>query len=872
MRLLIAITLCISLRAIGATWYLDNAATGTGDGTSWANAWQNPTNIVWGGGGVTAGDTLQISGGSYANPLSIGASGTSDSARITIESSREAGHNTLVVLDSITFGGNQWIKLRGAKDTNVALPYGGVMFTNQASLTNNIGLQVTHAHKGTNSNAIFVGGAAGANNTIEWIKIGPVAQETNSASVDCYGLRFNNLTVQSNFAVRGVWFTGVHNDDVNLNDITGTAPEAYDSIRFESCLFEGGGDDGVQWTENGATFIDCYFKGHLAGHFYGHPDHLQLSGSASRYFKLINNVFDANANSIIKAEMLVGEGGTYGNLIVAGNLFYQPRDWTNYDFGEPISFAAWRPNGSVVPNGTNVNQAYQTNCYFLNNTFYYLPSGSGLPWFIGRASPEETAGSGTRSARRIDADNGWFANNLGIDQNYNATNKIPWIWSGDGDGSGGSDTNGIYYSTNEVRWVNNILAGIVKQFEYFNVTNATGEALGMGNVSTMPSVMSTNTYDLRLASTDTVATGTGYNWSTLNSLTNNHPELMRDLFGNSRFRSGVVDIGAFCQTSLGPDTNNLVLWYRFRDDLTDGRATDSSPMAVDGLHYGYVNDQVASNRFPTSITWTNPVTGVITNAAFFNRTNDGWGTYSISGDYVVSTNDAFRSTPNLSVSLWFYYQPHDAASATNYSSIANMRPLGGGYGYEGAWTLGLMGDQFSKLRIYTNNNANAESTIAWASHRISTSGSFQGYSTNWAWLGFTWDKGTLKQYLNGVLVRTTNVQSAVTGGLVTNLTVRGPAGGLTGGFFMVGGDSHNGNPNLTPHDDSGDQLPNHAWFTGGIADLMIYTRTLSDTEMSNNYAQNWSTGGSGGGSSTNSSGIQSFRANTARIGRIIRAQ
>lgn len=849
-RAIVIAVLFMSLRAIGATWYLDELATsGNNRGTNWANAWTNVTAVVWGASGVKAGDTLTISSGSYTNStLFVGASGTSNSW-ITIEASRESGHNsTKVKLNSINFQGNQWIKVNGDKDTNYAFQLPWTVFTNQAALTNNIGLQITHDDKGSDSQAMYVSGDSGANIWVRWVEFGPIAVNLNTNGWDGNGIRFINLNTNGNWKVQACWFHDIRNDDINLNVINGQNPTNYDATIIEYCWLQGGGDDSIQWTRNGFTARHNFFNGHLTGFFLGHPDHIQFSGAVQEYVKVVNNIFDGNANSIIKGEHLVSEGSNMGNWIWAGNYFFSYTNWTSlYDFGEPLGNQAWRANAD-----TNANVAYQRNAYFMNNTFYYLPAGSGIPWFVGRAAPT----NGTRSAWVIYATNGLYANNLGVDLRPGSpSGGVSWSWQGDGAGGGPTDTNGIYYVTNSVRWLNNILAGEATSFKYFGQTWTNGEHLGMGNKSAMPKLVSTNTYDFRLASDDTNAVGAGYDWSTFDSLTNNHPELMLDLFGNPRFRNGVVDVGAAAATASGPDTNNLVLWYRFRDDLTDGRATDSSPMAIDGLHYGYVNDQVASNRFPTSITWTNPVTGVITNAAFFNRTNDGWGSYTVSGDYVVSTNDAFRSTPNLSVSLWFYYQPHDAASAVGYTNISNMRPISGGYGYEGAWTLGLTGDQFTKLRIYTNNNANSEKNIGWINHSISISGSFQGYSTNWAWLGFTWDKGTLKQYFNGALVRTTNIQSAVTGGLVTNLTVRGPAGGLTGGFFMVGGDSHNGNPQLTPFDDAGEQLPNHAWFTGGIADLMIYTRTLSDTEMSNNYAQNWSSsGGSGGGGGGGGSG------------------
>ena len=51
------VTLSVSVRA--ATWYVDSSVASSGDGTSWATAWKNVSNI----GSVSAGDTVYFSGG-----------------------------------------------------------------------------------------------------------------------------------------------------------------------------------------------------------------------------------------------------------------------------------------------------------------------------------------------------------------------------------------------------------------------------------------------------------------------------------------------------------------------------------------------------------------------------------------------------------------------------------------------------------------------------------------------------------------------------------------------------------------------------------------------------------------------------------------
>src|SRR5258708_12035348 len=79
-----------------ATWYVDSAATGERNGTSWGNAWTALTQIA----GAAAGDTVYISGGPSGSnrnyTVAVGGwtpSGGSSTSRITYQIGQAAIHN-----------------------------------------------------------------------------------------------------------------------------------------------------------------------------------------------------------------------------------------------------------------------------------------------------------------------------------------------------------------------------------------------------------------------------------------------------------------------------------------------------------------------------------------------------------------------------------------------------------------------------------------------------------------------------------------------------------------------------------------------------------------------------------------------------------
>src|SRR3989338_5220800 len=90
----------------GNSWYVDNAVSSSGDGTSWANAWKSFANIIWSR--IQPGDTLYISGGAtektYTDGLSVEASGNEGRPiTIAVDASNPL-HNGKVIFDYDVLG------------------------------------------------------------------------------------------------------------------------------------------------------------------------------------------------------------------------------------------------------------------------------------------------------------------------------------------------------------------------------------------------------------------------------------------------------------------------------------------------------------------------------------------------------------------------------------------------------------------------------------------------------------------------------------------------------------------------------------------------------------------------------------------------
>lgn len=400
--LIIAMILCTS-SANAAYWYVDNAATGSNNGTTWTNAWKTLAGVVWGTGGVQAGDTLWISGGSGSKTYNItwdgttgdkltpGASGTSESPIYikpgAAHPTLSTGHDGVVIFDcggaydwAFKIYGRDYITVDGSSGTYQIVPIG------------------QNAHRKFRfQNTIL----DRDDRTLLFSYSGIGLRILNSEFVTSgYGLYAQSwcTAAGSQCEIAGNYFHDIRGQGaICLTNSSGTSPR-YDAIlihdneiQINSLQNNGNGPDGILGS-NGLTIYNNLFYGLQLGsdHVFQsqHQDFIQglgiyykiynnifrnpgstgvrsnWSNNPGGYWQVYNNVFEINdsafdVGTIVAAEIVSStpSGGTLNDILVANN--------TIVDF-----------KGSYGINlGLGTSQLVTSNVKIQNNIVYQ----SGMP-------------------------------------------------------------------------------------------------------------------------------------------------------------------------------------------------------------------------------------------------------------------------------------------------------------------------------------------------------------------------------------------------------------------------------------------------------------------------------------------------------------
>lgn len=781
------------LRASGAQWYVDSDVIGSSSnsGASWANAWTNMTAIVWGGSGVKAGDTLNISGGTYTDRLAIGASGTATN-RITIRSSIESGHDNEVLMTGsqgrISINSSDYVTISGSN----ALAYSHTI-TN-AALTTNLSNYISWRINQTNANTAGILGQDCEGIVIQYLNIdgspGGGAFGTNEGNS---GIGFNGNDLTGTNIIQYCYIHDMGQDGVTGNNSPRTNYTEY-IIRHNYITRLG--DDGIE-ISGGAWIYRNRIQETTGQH--GHPDGIQCPHD---WYRIEGNIIgDFNTGLIY--------GGTrhYTNqyFYVLNNLLYMQK--TN---------ATQHPLQVINMDQTLLQAGAQTNYYFSDveisgNT---VVNCNGFITFANRFAIGIT-NNGQPYTNTLNLSNLRIRNNaasliggsIGYSLKGLLTEGINWL-------DNPLIENNVLYGTNaaslQVNWSGTTYSNIVA------FQSATG--LGSSNSFSAPSFRDIANFDYRPATNDTVLTGKG---KTI-------PYYSEDL--NGLPRDAAPDIGALESPTVDPGETNLLVLLTFDEDFsTTNKVLDTSGFAHHALQWGVSTNPIP--YYPTRI--TSPIPG-----GFAGSFAPNYGLFPYadtnfwSGQYLGITNVHPRITnmPLATVSIWAKF--NSLTNGQSSTSDHNATFVDTGYGVRGAWHFGrYYSTSIGNVRLLINTNAGS---VASAPQLVWSNGTYTNDS--WHQYAFTFNSTTntnvlVKLYFDGALLLTTNI-SLQAANAITGLRITDAPGSTYGQWITVGAWQHNGTPTL----DDSDDLPNNGFMNGTLDSLRIYDRVLSDLEIAVLYS------------------------------------
>lgn len=787
MRLLLAIILCIvALNAQAATlWYVDADATGADNGTNWANAWPELTNIVWGG--VSPGDTIYLSGGTYTGVMSLDADGTEGNP-ITVKKSQEVGHTDLALLNGRIKSGAEWVTIDGADDdsytNNVTYTYSVL------DVTNNTGFKIDSSSLEEHGINLFGAGPVGI--VLKWLD---VTTGTNTPTSKDGAIRIN-ASDMTDTEIAYCWLHDTTADGIwqSQDDVWET-----DSILIHHNLVENIGDDGIVHN-GGCNMYNNIVRNTLE--LSGHPD--GIVGLAHNTTIANNIVYDWNTQPLYPGISRVD----FSNFFMYGNLVYSEDFPTSQENAALITVDA---NFPWFEGGVYTTNAFWKNVVIVHNTFVAGRQITDVMNIANRFSPDSKPGEPGLVVTNLE----WIVkNNILIGGKSFGLNLK------------GQDGPGWFYEDADMIVENNVIHSLITdgnriQYKaadyYLDVPAFEAATSATGNTSNAPVFIDFEGRDFRLDPSDTAAIGQGQDLSALTLA-----GLDTDLWGNSRSDGG-WDIGAIAYTL----TNDLLLHLTFEDDFVgNGFAADSSGNAAHMLRYGWSDP---TTNFPTV------GTGKVgdQSAAFlpYYDSHPYADTNFNDGQYGAITN--LGSLLTLTTATFTAWVKFADTGVGNNTLNHNASFLTTGYNTSNTWRWGryystTFGEPQFNIQTNLGGGADASSRNKWPQ----VTADYWYTNSVWQHLAATVDCTTSTQLVVRLLtdgaVVTSNQVSLFPANAVPFLRITDAPGSNWGEWIGVGCWTHNGTPPLT-----NGTTPNNGWLNGNLDDIRIYNRVLSDVEIQN---------------------------------------
>lgn len=875
-----------------ATWYVDSAATGANDGTSWANAYTNFYAIPTAS--VAPGDTIEVSGGLYranANYDQWECHWGLTNQPVTIKHSRAVGHSGLATI-RVPLAIQAFVNIDGSYADNyetnfitgaAADGYPITRVPDVRKLTNNCGFWIDGG-----SNWIYdvltiegyrtdrPGWAISQycySNVIKWCVLAggapPPGQDVHDipglVNLDC--IKGPNLINGYGLEVCYNYFTNIIEASVSCgNNVLGFSTGvqihhnyvAYGQNRSIGALFGGAvGPD-----------IYCNIINEFPQVLGGEQEDLQLP----YWWRVYNNIFYVAGAATIQC--YIDSGSNYSHCYFYGNLIVpNPTNWNVYPtLGNTYVQMSSEPTAPAQC----VTNIYCDDWRFFNNTAICTTNGPGaVLGFLAKGWLVSPNGSCPSYATNTDlcvmtvpAGGVKFYNNLD--------------WSPDGSkGSGFSPEYSAFNGDAATKCFGGLCgfgkfngwrydnAGVLVDYNVFGGTHYLSNNLTMAftpatlqayagfshNYTNMPSLRNLDGEDFRPTST-----ASGVN---LSEYATNMPGLGYDLNGVAR----TWGIGALEPSSASFPTDGLVCHLTFDDEWgSSNKIADVSGHGMD--FYNFPWTAYPSNCWPARVASTNTLRD-FGYAASFERARDFQLGYDLFDGYVIRqfggcTNVALvTNLTAMTVSAWMLGY---SARSNDVHQSWNDAILDSGYAEAGTWILAQHHyDERSSFAIRTTPGAEQGGYELFFPNPTDT-----GNTTNWHMFSAVVNctNSTLTLYLDGTNCASASIPT------VSHLTVSADQQPF---WIALGCQTHNftpwiDTPGTTPPlylpDGSGDKGPNDGWADSAIDEVMIYNRALSADEVLQIYN---GTGGGGGGPNPpqdNSQIATRLTGNTRAVGNV----